>query len=461
MKIESTIPGKMVFFVLCALFVLTTIAYGAVHQPVIALAYFFIAVAVVLWAVDSFRSGIFKFSPSQLQIPIALAALYAVIQFVPFGTVAEMAGLSGIPRTISIEPFWTQMFALHFVALLLFFAMALSYLDSAARIRKLTTLIVVFGFVFAFYAILQYVLSPTKIYGIYEAPSNAQPFGSFVNRHNFAAFMEMAIALPLGMLFAGAIPRDKRLITLTAIGLMGVSLVMSGSRGGLFSIIAATVLLVLLTAKAKSGNQVAMKVALALLLLVVVVFGSIFVGGESTLTRIAETARSNDFSTNRFQIWQVTWQIVTHYFPFGAGIGAYAAAYTQFDPMNGLARVEQAHNDYLQVLADAGLIGLALTVFFIYKLFRTGLASSRTENIYRRGVALGALAGCFSILVHSIFDFVLHTTSLTLMFLMLCALVVASGFDYADDDPVYERKKKKKASVTPIEAKRRREELTD
>ncbi len=456
MKIETTTISRLLFFLLCALLVFTTLAYGAVHQPIIAIAYLIVAIAVILWAVDSLRTGVFKFSRTALQVPILLTVVYALIQIVPFGSIAEIGGLSGIRRTISLEPFWTQMFALHLLALFLYFAMLVGVLDSAARIRRLTTLITVFGFLFAFFAIIQYVLSPTKIYGIYEAQHAAQPFGSFVDRHNFAALMEMAMAVPLGMFFAGAVPRDKRLITLTAIGLMGVSLIMSGSRGGLVALLAAIVFLVLLTSKAKSGNQVAVKAALAVILLLVVVFGSIFIGGESSLTRLAETARSDDFSANRLQIWSVTLQVIRNNLPFGAGIGAFAAAYTPYDTMNGLGRVEQAHNDYLQILADAGLVGLVLAGYFIFKLFRTGLRSAKSENIYRRGVALGALAGCFAILVHSIFDFVLHTTAITLMFLTLVGLIVACGFDYADDDGVFERKRRK-ANVTPIEAKKRKE----
>lgn len=456
MKPESTRINRLIFFFLCALIVFATVGYGAVHQPIIAFTYLIIALAGVLWAVDSIRVGVIRLSRSAIQLPIILTVVYAFVQIIPFGTLADMHGVSGIRRTISIEPFWTLMFALHILALFIFFALMLNVLDSAARIRRVTSLITVFGFVFAFYAILQFFLSPFKIYGIYEAQHAAQPFGSFVNRHNYAAFMEMAISIPLGMLFSGAVARDKRLITITAVGLMGLSLVMSGSRGGLLALIAGIGFMVLVTSKAKTGNQIALKAALAVAMLLVIVFGSIFVGGESSLTRFAETAQSNDFSANRFQIWKVTLDVIAHNLPFGAGIGAFAAAYTPFDTANGLERVEQAHNDYLQILADAGIVGLLLAGYFVYRLFRTGIANARTENLFRRGVAVGALAGCFSILVHSIFDFVLHTTAITLLFLTLVGLVVASGFEYADDERVYERKRRR-SNVTPFEVKKKLE----
>jgi len=452
---EKNWTSKLIFFLLGVIIVFTALAYGTVHQPTIALFYLLTALIVVLWALDAFQTGALRFNKSQLQIPIIGAVLYALIQIIPFGYLAEVGGVTGIGRTISIEPFWTQMFALHLLAMFFIFAAALTYLDSASRLRKMVLLITVFGFAFAFFAILQAVLSPSKIYGIYEV-DYAKPFGSFVNRHNFAAYIEMTIAIPLGLLFAGAIPRDKRLIYLTAIGLMGIALILSGSRGGLVSLLAMVGLILFLTNNSRGSSRIALKIGLAVFMLAVVVGGSILIGGESSLTRFAETAVSSDITTNRTHIWNVTLEVIKNHFPFGAGIGSFAAAYTPYDTMNGIERVEQAHNDYLQILADAGIIGLILAGFFIYKLFRTGLGSVKTENLFRRGVAIGALAGCFAILVHSIFDFVLHTTAITVLFLTSAALVVVSGRSFPDDEHQYSRRRSRKANVTPIEQKRRR-----
>ncbi len=453
--IEKTLTSKIIFLLLAVCIVFTTLAYGTVHQPTIALFYLITALVVVLWAIDSFQTGFLRFNKSLLQIPVIGTILYALIQIIPFGTLGEVGGVSGIGRTISLEPYWTQLFAVHFLALFFIFAASLTYLDSASRLRKMTLLITIFGFVFAFFAILQAFLSPTKIYGLYEV-EYAKPFGSFVNRHNFAAFIEMAIAVPLGLLLTGAIPRDKRLIYLTAIGLMGISLILSGSRGGLVSLLAMIVFILILTNKNRESGQIGLKIGLTVLLLVVIAGGAIFIGGESSLTRFAETAVSNDITTNRTHIWNITLQVIKHNLPFGAGIGAFAAAYTPFDTMNGIERVEQAHNDYLQILADAGIVGLILAGFFIYQLFRTGLESIKTENLFRRGIAMGALAGCFAILVHSLFDFVLHTTAVTVLFLTLVSMVVVSGRSFADDEQTYERRRSRKASVTSIDDKRRK-----
>jgi O-antigen ligase len=111
----------------------------------------------------------------------------------------------------------------------------------------------------------------------------------------------------------------------------------------------------------------------------------------------------------------------------GAGLGAFSLAYTRYDTRNGLFRLEQAHNDYLQVLADAGILGAILGLFFLIALFRMGFQRRETEDQFRRGVVTGALAGCFAVLVHSFFDFTLHTTSNALLFLVLAALATLNG----------------------------------
>jgi O-antigen ligase len=102
-------------------------------------------------------------------------------------------------------------------------------------------------------------------------------------------------------------------------------------------------------------------------------------------------------------------------------------AYTQFDSRNGLFRLEQAHNDYLQLMSDAGVIGFGLAIFFIVALFKIGFARLETDDPFRRGVVAGALAGCFAVLVHSFFDFTLHTTANALLFLVLAALATING----------------------------------
>ena len=448
-----TLWNRLVFLLICTIVMFTTLAYGTVHQPIIAVTYILVSLLMIVWAVDGFASGKLQFSRSLLQLPLLLLAIYAFIQTIPFGTYAEAAGVTGIPRTISVEPFATEVTALHMLFLAAFFMIVLASIDSAARLKKFVAVLTIFGFIYAFYAILQSVLSPDKIYGIYK-PQSATPFGSFVNRHDFAAIIELLIALPLGMLFSGSLRPDKRLIYVVAAALMGTALLLSGSRGGLVALVAEVLLIVILTTRLRGTKDLVLKAGLSILMLLAAVGGAIFVGGDTSLTRFATGAASDDITSNRSQIWSVTVKVIGEHMPFGAGLGAFTQAYAKLDTSTGFERVDQAHNDYLQMLADAGIIGLVIGGLFLFWFFREGRRNVRIDNKFRRGIAVGAFAGCFGILVHSAFDFVLHITAVSVMFIAVMSILVATGRKYHDDitdhDDESSKRRRRKANVTPI-----------
>lgn len=441
---------KLPFVLCCVALVFTTLAYGGVHQPILIIFYILISVAAVVFLADQFSSEKPGFSREPLQIPLIGAAIYAFLQIVPFGS-TSIAGVNDVARTISLDPNSTWMTALQLTAFSMFLVMMISSLSTIKRTSRLFVVVAIFGFGYSFFAILQSVLSPQKIYGIYDAGLGSS-FGSFVNRNSFAAFAEMTLALPLGLVFAGGVSKDKRLLFFTTIALMGVALLLSGSRGGLVAFVSEVIVLLILTRQEAARKSFVLRIGLIALLVVAIVAGSIFVGGDTSLTRFAETAASEDFTTDRSHIWSVATQVISANMPFGAGFGAFGVAYTRFDTLSGLARVEQAHNDYLQVLADAGIPGLLLGLVFLFLLFRCGWRARKIGNVFRRGIALGAFAGCFAVLVHSIFDFVLHVTAVALMFLTLLAMLSANQKQFPDELEDERKHRHRKRRVLPGDA---------
>jgi O-antigen ligase len=115
----------------------------------------------------------------------------------------------------------------------------------------------------------------------------------------------------------------------------------------------------------------------------------------------------------------------------GVGLGAYETAYPLYskDDMTNKAgasySVDRAHNDYLQALADCGVVGGAIVLWFIVSLFRAVARGARSENSLLRAFAIGGGAGLFGMLIHSLFDFNLQLPSNALLFLLLAAIVSA------------------------------------
>ncbi len=448
---------------LCLAIVLSTLAFGTVHSWSLAIFQVGAGLVLVLWMVDAWRSRALRISRNVLQLPLIGLLILGLFQLLLSGGAAE-SGLTVEPlQRLTLDPYTTRFVLMQILSLFIYFAAALAFTDSPRRLRLLVRTIIVFGFLLAVFGLMQKFIDPVKIYGVREATQSV-PFGPYVNRHHFAGYMELTLALPLGVLFSGAVDINQRLLYAFAAALMGIALIITDSRGGMLSLGAELVFLVVVSGVRRKGEKEAeneeekrprriraavVRVALAFGLVIALVVGVLFFGGEESLNRLLGTASMEDPTTGRAHFWSVTLNIIRDNPLIGTGLGAFSVAYTRYDTRSGFLRLEQAHNDYLQVLSDAGIVGAALGLFFIIALFRMGFARASTNDKFRRGVAIGALAGCFAVLVHSFFDFTLHTTANALLFLVLAGLATIDGrVEQAVDTSGRRRRKKRRRVVT-------------
>jgi O-antigen ligase len=439
-RIRHTLASRFAFLIVCLAIILSALAYGTVHYWALALFFLGGISILILWVVDCWSLGSLRISRNVLQLPILGMFLLGLFQLLPLRH-PEDVGTHSIPlvSSLSFDPYSTRFILVQVVALLMYFAAVLVFTDTPKRLRLLVRTITVFGFFLAIFGLTQSFTSPDKVYWIRDMPQS-QAFGPFINRHHFAGYMELALALPLGLVFTGSIEREKKFIYLFAAGLMAVALIMTNSRGGLISFFAELLFLVATMGlrrrhKHKKESKehkpriksAALKAGLALALVVALFGGVVLLGGEEALTRMVGSVNTDDPTTGRAHFWSVTVDIIKNHPLVGIGLGAFGVVYTGYDSRNGMYRLEQAHNDYLQVLSDGGIVGAVIGLFFIVSLFRMGFARRESRDDFRRGVATGALAGCFAVLVHSFFDFTLHTTANALLFLVLAALATMNG----------------------------------
>ncbi len=370
-----------------------------------------------------------------LQVPLAGFLLIGLVQLLPLGGVT--AGLNVPASTaLSLDPYSTRFFVTKLVFYLTYFAACLAFINTERRLKKAVYFIIVFASGMALYGILQRLANPDGIYGLREA-AGAIPFGPFVNQHHFATFMQMAGGLAMGLLYGDKAANEQRILLATAVVVMGVATVSTGSRGGLLgflSVVAFVTLLNFLSGRwskeKRSGASVQRNVALAAagIALIVVIFGVVLlIGGNDSLFRGLGVAQADqDFSTGRLHFWPIALKIFLEHPILGAGFESFGVAFTKHDTLSGQFRVEQAHNEYLQTLADAGIAGVLCLAAFIVLLFKKGLNTIVGADGFRREAAIGALAGCLGVLIHSFFDFPLRTPSNAIFFLMICAIATVS-----------------------------------
>ena len=432
--------GRFVLVMITVTMIVSVLLYGAVDTGTLALLALLFAVIVVSWTWSAIRSGKVSLALHNIQLPLLALMLLGILQLLPLRTAAASSDLlSGAVSSLSFDPYSTRLFLARLLLYIIFFAASLTFINSVPRVRSMAIMLIVFGGLLAFYSILQRVETPSAIYGLREPPQ-ALPFGTYVNRHHFAALMEMTLGVTLGVLFAGGLKRNRWPFLIVAASVMVIAIVLTGSRGGMIGL--AGLVAVVIAAigiprhsreKRRSNKahgaprRVAIVAGFATILLLAIGL-TLFLGGADPLLRSAGIdPGAGDFTSGRLQFWQTGWKIFLDHPLIGAGLDAFGSAYTRYDLSNGTLRVQQAHNDYLQILADAGVIGLAFVVAFVFFLFRSSLNTigSSTDDL-RRGAAIGALAGCFGILIHSFFDFPLRTPANGFVFLLLVALAVAA-----------------------------------
>jgi len=457
-RFRHTLASRFAFLIICIAIVLSALVYGTVHYWALAVFSLGAFAIFTLWVFDGWSLGVLRISRNPLQLALLGILALGAVQLLPLRSSAAGSGLA-VPavRSLSLDPYSTRLFLVQTAALFIYFAAVLVFTDTPHRLRILVRTITIFGFFLAIFGLTQSFTSPNKVYWVREL-AQSSAFGPFINRHHFAGYMELTIALPLGLIFAGSVETEKRFIYLFAAGLMAVALVMTNSRGGIISLVAEVLFLAAVggfrkrrhkRTEAKPGviSSASVRTVLALVLIVVVLGGVVLLGGEGALSRFVGTVNTDDPTTGRTHFWSVTIDIIKAHPILGTGLGAFGLVYTHYDSRNGLFRLEQAHNDYLQILSDGGIIGAALALFFVIILFRQAFARRESRDDFRRGVCIGALAGCFAVLVHSFFDFTLHTTSNALLFLILAALATMNG--RVEQPQARRRRRRRMADVPP------------
>ncbi|QQS32213.1 MAG: O-antigen ligase family protein [Acidobacteriota bacterium] len=418
---EYSRMNTAVFLLLLFIPAAATILFGGVDNNTWALIQILWVVIVALWAAEAWRTDRLSLPNLPLVLPILGLAAVGFIQLLPIAGIASQ------------EPINTRLLALKLLIFATFLAASFAFIDTDKRIKRVAMFVVIFGSLLAFFGILQRLANPDGIYGLRETPQ-AIPFGPFVNQHHFASFMQMTGGVALGLVFGRTLSRNTMLLIATGAVLMGTAVAMTSSRGGMLGFAAMLVVVAFLSlGRQKRTSEDAgiftklrmnAGIVIGAAAIILLILGTVlFVGGDESLLRGVGAARPGmDISTGRFHFWPIAIQIFLANPILGAGLDAFGVAFTRYDTWNGALRVEQAHNEYLQMLADAGVVGFLLLAAFILMFFRKASAVIASAHGSRRAIAAGAFAGCFGILIHSFFDFPLRTFSNGFFFLLLVVL---------------------------------------
>jgi O-antigen ligase len=434
---------RTIFYGLVLVIALTAIPYGTVDPWSEALFECAIFLLTLLWAVHGFIAGSWRMGNMRIVWPMIGLVMLAIVQSIAWWK-TDVAG-EQVWFTISADPFESWTFAFRVAALVLAALLVIRFTSNTKRLGVLVHAIIAVALASALFGIARQVMQHQTGF-LLSRLQLEQGYGQFINKNHFPYLMEMAIGLAAGVALMPAGRRDRVPLYLSGILLMGAAIILSRSRGGLLSFLVEISFAVLLfvyarrvdgpdAAKGKARPGRSRAIALAVVIIATLVAGIaggvVWLGGDQLATGL-ETATTELSGTDssemhegarRRDIWRATWRMFKVHPIAGAGLGGYWAEIPVYHPASGVSTPQQAHNDYLELLASGGVVGALLFVWLALALIKQARQSINVTQGFQRAVVLGAIVSIVGVGMHSIVDFGLHVTINALVLVVLLALV--------------------------------------
>jgi O-antigen ligase len=393
---------------ICTLIVFAVLSFGGVEPWGQAILEIGAATLFVLWGVLAICGRQVEIHWNWLDLPLLGLGAIAIVQCI---------------FSLSVYPYLTKIELLKWASYGLLFFLATESFQTEDQVRRFVWFLLSLGFVVSLFGIIQHFSFNGKLYWFVSLPSGAGPFGPFVNGDHFAGFVELTAPLGLALLLFRSRRREQVTLLLLFTIVPVAALILSASRGGIIGLVLEFALLALLSRAHRIGRkQLLGAVAIAL------VAGSfvVWLGVSKAIQRFEQLTHGGISRELRVSIYQDTWQIFLDHPLVGTGLGTLVAVYPRYASFyNGLT-VDHAHNDYVELLSDTGMVGGLIGLSFIGLLSWRGLASLQlARSSLARATIAGSLVACSGLLVHSLVDFNLHIPANTLIFLLLSCLATA------------------------------------
>jgi len=401
-----TIHDKLIELCLIFLIIFTPLAYGAVHPWSIAVFEVTAALMFLFWVFKILKTGAFEFVRNPLTPFIFLFIFYIFLQLF-----------------FSIYFWVTKTELLKVISYALIFFVTLNTIKTRQQIIRILSVIMIMGFMTGIFYLMRYF-------------GATAPRG-FINPDHFSAYLGMIIPIALGFLFVPASRHSRkdedpealslpRFLLFFCVIVMSGALFMTMSRGGIFSFIAALLLMMglALTRRSIRGKGWIISAVLIFIILAIAWLGATPVVERILSVKAEVTSR---YFGGRLPIWQGTFDIIRNYPLFGTGFGTFNYIFPKYQPIEIMdMRYIHAHSDILELFCEVGIAGFFMavlcgswTVIWLFKRFYS------RHNTWVMGLSIGIFGSLISIFLHSFTDFNLHISANAILLTVVLSLFIA------------------------------------
>ena len=339
--------------------------------------------------------------------------------------------------SISVDQKITRLSLLLSLSYFLIFFLTLVLVTNRKRLKFLAYSLVCSGLFQAVYGAVMTLSGMEYGFFIKKYAYVGVATGTFVNRNHLAGYLEMTLAIGIGLLIAtiaigsGARTWKKKLLNLfrlllsakarlrLCLVMMVIALVLTHSRMGntaFFISLFITGAIGLVFSRHATRSVVILLVSLVIIDMLIV--GQWF-GFEKLKHRLEQTS---EMSENRDEVYGYAIEQWREYPQTGSGLGSFYAVFPQYRGVDVYGYNREAHNDYLQFATETGVIGLVLLALItLISFFAAIFAHHRRRDPLMRGISFASIMGILAIMIHSTVDFNLQIPANAATFVVLLA----------------------------------------
>ncbi|MCD4742962.1 MAG: O-antigen ligase family protein [Desulfobacteraceae bacterium] len=443
----GALSKKLFFFVI----IFSPLAFGTVEPWSYAVMEISVVAGFFLYFIHIYKTNVLLYKVPGI-IPLCLFLLYILIQIIPLppqvikiiSPASYEIQEAALQMTISIHPRSTLLEFFRYSTYVVFYVFAVQLLSDKDLLKKSIFVITIFGSVLAFSSILQLYLTDEMALWFRHSPGNDAIMGPYINRNHYAGLMEMIFPVALALFlfhrprtenttfFSGIIEIFKQekanihILIGTGALLIITSIFISLSRGGMISTCIGLIFFLGLSFKKKASKQNSI---LIISLIIIAGFSISWFGWHPINDRFSSLQTSaGDLSLGRYNYWEDSKGIINNFPVTGSGFGTFSDIYPSFQTIDGRHDLQHAHNDYVELMTEGGIIGVLLIFSFLATLFfKTYKAFRLRKDAWSIYIYMGSITGMISILIHSFSDFNMHIGANGLWFAFMAALAVSAS----------------------------------
>lgn len=295
-----------------------------------------------------------------------------------------------------------------------------------------TITLLILGTLISMYALYQFLSGSDHVWHFIRPEGyRRRGSGTFISPNFLACYLAMLLPLALAYTLTGRLSHLHKVLVGYASLVIFAGIVCTISRGGWIAASVAILFFFIFLLRQRDYRWQSLLLVLALVL---VGAGALGLGklSENRKKGLEIAAQPKDI---RLRLWQAGLAMWKDHFWFGVGPDHYDIRFRQYRPPDDQlqSRPGRAHNDYINTLADWGIIGFVLVasvwVIFYWEVFRSWKFVQRSQNDLtakrsnKSSFVLGGALGLVAILVHSFFDFNFHVPANALLAVTLLGLV--------------------------------------